>query len=233
MSKNQPKGSLQTKAVGSDDQSLETLPDFHRLVPMPTDIPSAYVYGCSPRGGGNTDFARMLIESELDDQGIEYDGCFLREYKLHPCGGCQSCGDLQEEICRYEYKDESRELFAPLLGSQSLFFVAPIYFYHVPAQFKAFIDRGQAYWVQRRLGSPVMLNLPKRKAHVVLLCAREKGEKMFMGSLLSLRFFLAPFNIELAEPLLLRNLDKLGDLAGNKEAQAEISNYARQACRTI
>ncbi len=75
-----------------------------------------------------------------------------------------------------------------------------------------------------------MHGLPKRKAYIILLCAREKGEEIFQGSLLSLRFFLAPFNIELAEPLLLRNLDQSKDLASRPELQEQILNYVHQAC---
>ena len=199
------------------------------LIAIPENAPLAYVYGCSPRAGGNSDYAAMLIQRELADQGLDYDGCFLREYDVTSCGGCQRCADIEHGICRFAAKDEAGELFEPLLGSQLLFFVSPIYFYHLPSVFKAFIDRGQAFWVQRRQGNPKMLALPPRKAHVVLLAAREKGGKMFEGSLLTLRFFLKAFNVELAEPLLLRQVDNEDDLAGNAQFQKLIYDYARRA----
>lgn len=234
------KSSLQSQAVGTSlsrhlDQETREESLFYNgrswseLVPVPKNCAQAYVYACSPRPNGNTDFASMLVMEELDELGVSYDDIFLREYKLTSCGGCQKCGEQKNGICNLSTSDDTQELFNPLLGAQSLFFVAPIYFYHLPAQFKAFIDRSQAYWVQYSLGSPVMHGLPKRKAYTILLCAREKGEKIFQGSLLSLRFFLAPFNIELAEPLLLRNLDRPGDLAARPDIQEQILNYTRQA----
>ena len=242
------KSSLQYQAVGAslncppdhkDAKNQEILQEvaaynglsWSTLVPLPENPPQACVYACSPRPNGNTDFASMLIMEELDELNIKYEDIFLREYKLNSCGGCQKCGELKNGICNLSTSDDTQQLFDPLLGSQMLFFVCPIYFYHLPAQFKAFIDRSQAYWVQHRLGSPVMHGLPKRKAYTILLCAREKGEKIFQGSLLSLRFFLAPFNIELAEPLLLRNLDRPGDLAARPDIQEQILNYTRHACQ--
>ena len=238
------RSSLQSQAVGANsNQPLNELnqeilqpadccngQSWSSLVPLPENPSQACVYACSPRPNGNTDFASMLIMEELDELGMSYEEIFLREYKLNSCGGCQKCGELKNGICNLSTSDDTQELFNPLLGSKLLFFVSPIYFYHLPAQFKALIDRSQAYWVQYRLGSPVMHSLPKRKAHTILLCAREKGEKIFQGSLLTLRFFLAPFNIELAEPLLLRNLDRPEDLPSRPDIQEQILNYTRQAC---
>ena len=177
------KSSLQSQAVGANlnqpptEEILQEASTYKGLawsdlVPLPENSPQACVYACSPRPDGNTDFASMLVQEELDELGISYEDIFLREYKLNSCGGCQKCGELKNGICNLSTSDDTQELFNPLLGSKILFFVSPIYFYHLPAQFKALIDRSQAYWVQHRLGSPVMHGLPKRKAHIILLCAR-------------------------------------------------------------
>lgn len=205
------------------------------LISLPSDPYSTYVYGCSPNKGGNSDFASLLIEGELGDMGVDFDGTFLREHKINPCKGCQACVNPARlgKLCVFSGKDDGEKLFDPLLGSKTLFFVAPIYFYHLPALFKGLIDRCQPYWSLRRQGHALLNSLPRRKAHVVLLCAREKGEKMFQGSLLTLRFFLEPFNIELAEPLLLRGLEGATDLASDRNAQEELIRYVRQACQNL
>lgn len=52
---------------------------------------------------------------------------------------------------------------------------------------------------------------------------------MFEGSLLSLKYALAPLGYSLAEPLLLRGYDKPGDLAADKDALARIALYACEA----
>ncbi len=108
--------------------AITNLRFWSALVPLPTNFPHAYVYGCSPRTGGNTDFASMLVQSELDALGLSYNGSFLREYELNACSGCQKCDELENEICNLNSSDQARELFNPLLGAQQLFFVSPIYF---------------------------------------------------------------------------------------------------------
>lgn len=200
------------------------------LIYLPKDSSFAYVYGCSPRKGGNSDFAYHLIEEELCNLGLDFDGTFLRKNKIELCRGCRTCGDL-DKLCVFSGKDEAEKLFEPLLGSQKIFFVSPIYFYHVPALFKGFIDRCQAYWIESSKGSLVLKNLPRRKAYPLLIAARKKGDNLFQGTLLSMRLFLEPFNIELAEPLLLRDLENSTDLALNKNAQEEIIKYVHETCR--
>ncbi len=195
------------------------------------DVPTAFVYGCSPRRGGNSDLAAGMVQEELTRLNISSEIIFVRDVKLMPCRGCQMCfgtatGGLP---CVSSNQDEAAVLFSPLLAGKRIFFISPIYFYHLPALFKNFIDRAQAYWVMRECGCASLQSLPRRKAHVILIAARENGEKLFQGSLLSLRFFLKPFNIELAEPLLLRGVDDVRDLALNEAAKAQIISYTRQA----
>lgn len=223
----------QNRLVNSDGETesdSKPNPNRHKLISLPKAPSFAYVYGCSPRKEGNSDFAQFLIEDELRKLGLDFDRTFLRENKFDPCRGCRTCGDLNK-LCVFSGKDGAEKLFEPLLGSQKIFFVSPIYFYHVPALFKGFIDRCQAYWIERANGSPVLENLPRRKAYPVLIAAKKKGDNLFQGTLLTMRLFLDPFNIELAEPLLLRNLDNPTDLALNKSAREKTIKYVNETCR--
>jgi len=117
-------------------------------------------------------------------------------------------------------------LFGPLLRAPLLLFASPIFFYHLPAQFKAFIDRGQSYYVRQERGDPILAGLPQRQAGVALVAGRRKGEHLFSGSLYTLKYFLRPFRIALAEPLLLPGLDAPDDLTRDPDAQARVLAYA-------
>lgn len=126
--------------------------------------------------------------------------------------------------------DHGPEMFDKLFSAPVLLISSPIYFYHVPALFKAFIDRGQYWWMRKLQGHPRFNGLrEKRPAHVLLLCGRPKGERLFEGSLLSLKYFLSIFGFELREPLLLRGLDGPGDLAGNAELTRSVEAWAAAA----
>lgn len=120
-------------------------------------------------------------------------------------------------------------LSTPLLRASILFFAAPIFFYHLPAQFKAFMDRTQRFYLMKQKNAPSIMSLAPRTAYIVLLGAREQGARLFEGSLLSLRLMLDIFNIVPAEPLLLYGLDAPTALSENQELQTRVTAYAYNA----
>ena len=186
------------------------------------------IFACSPRRGGNTDTAAALVVEALNAKGIASDIVHLREHKLMPCQGCNYCGD-PGHACILAKRDDCEGLLKLLYAAPAVFWLAPIFFYHLPAQSKALIDRAQAYWYLKRNQDPEILALPPRQAHVLLIAARSRGEKLFEGSLSTLRYFFEPFNITLAEPLLLTGLDGPRDLAQAPERGSDIAAWAASA----
>lgn len=175
----------------------------------------------------------------------------LRDYTILPCTACYACKKNPDHDCVLDPRDDAARLFALLLRAPALHFAAPIFFYHLPAQFKAFIDRGQRFWLLREAGHPSMQHVgqnlaaqteqhvgknaettaPKRTAWVTLVAARKQGAQLFAGSLLSLKYFLQPFNIQLAEPLLLTGVDTPQDLAQSAELCARVQDYGCRAAQ--
>ena len=204
---------------------------------------------CSPRMGGNCDTAAdaFLRGAGLVSERGESDTHFfgsksssglslpvadvsLRDHPVLPCLSCGQCSRFLEKPCPLESKDGSSFLLRFLREAPALCFVAPIYFYHVPAHLKALIDRSQSQWAFSESSSASRLReREKRRAWVVLVAAREKGDKLFEGSLLSFKYWLKTFGIDLASPLCLYGLDQPGDLAANTEALDRIRDYASSA----
>ena len=193
---------------------------------------SAVVYACSPRPDGNTDCAALCLRQGAALAGKELTPIFLRPHPAAPCLSCYACAAAPHDCVLDRTNgtpDGMTALSVPLLRAPVLFFAAPVYFYHLPAQFKAFMDRTQRFYLMKRDNDPRVTSLAKRTAYIVLLGAREWGRKLFEGSLLSLRLMLDTFNIVPAEPLLLYGLDGPSDLSGNRELRSRIVEYARQA----
>lgn len=186
------------------------------------------IFACSPRGGGNTDTAAAIVAEVLEAKGIASDIVRLREHKLMPCQGCNYCG-TPGHACILAKRDDCERLLRLLYAAPAVFWLAPIFFYHLPAQSKALIDRAQAYWYLKRNQDPGILALPPRQAHALLIAARSKGEKLFQGSLSTLRYFFEPFNIDLAEPLLITGLDGPQDLARAPEQANGVTSWATAA----
>ena len=195
---------------------------------MSVELPGVLIFATSPRGGGNTDAAAAILSETLQRRGIAASIVPLREYKLMPCQGCNYCG-IPGNACILAQRDDCERLFARIREAQAIFWLAPIFFYHLPAQSKALIDRAQAYWYLKRNHDPRVMSLPARKAHALLIAARSKGENLFSGSLYTLQYFFEPFNISLAEPMLITGLDGPDDLKNSEIHQQNIAAWGAAA----
>uniref|UniRef100_A0A7C3W8K7 Flavodoxin family protein n=1 Tax=Fundidesulfovibrio putealis TaxID=270496 RepID=A0A7C3W8K7_9BACT len=184
------------------------------------------ILACGPRKGGNSDHAARMVERGLVRAGARPRLVHLRDHALNPCRGCQSCHHAPRNACPLMARDETEALFGLIKHSAMLFFTSPIYFYHLPGAFKGFIDRAQRYYEARLAGDPEILALPERTAHACLVAGRPRGEKLFEGSLLTLRYFLWPFNARVGEALTLPGYDGPGDLSADHQAGERVSAFA-------
>ena len=99
------------------------------------------IYG-SPRKGGNSD---QLLDKTLE--GAESKGADIS--RIHACdlkiNGCRECGGCDKTgIC--VVKDDMQSVYPLLEKADIIFLASPIFFYGIPAQAKALIDRSQACW---------------------------------------------------------------------------------------
>lgn len=131
--------------------------------------------------------------------------------------------------CPLTAGDDSAALLGTLLFARSLCLIAPVYFYHVPAQLKALLDRTQALWNFAAAGFRPFAGQPPKPCKVVFVAARKRGERLFEGSLLTMRYALKSLHYRLAEPLLLNGMEAPGDLAGDESACVRVRDYAGAA----
>lgn len=197
--------------------------------------PPATVFLCGPRAGGNSDTAGLAFARGLEERGGTVRVLALRDFAVAPCRGCGACLAPGHRCVLAREGDAAESLFAHIRESPVVAFAAPIYFYHLPALFKGFIDRAQRHWAVRYAagddeeGMSAAATLPP--VRVLLVSGRPRGEQLFAGALLSLKYFLWPFYRTLAAPCLFRGYDAPGDLAGAPEALAQATNCGREAAR--
>ena len=109
--------------------------------------------------------------------------------------------------------DQAEEIFQMINDAPLIMISSPIYFYFLPAHFKALIDRTQRFWMLQGGEDRVPLPLSRAKPVLVAMTAgRRRGNLLFSGSLLSLKYFLAPLGAAVRETRLLRGLESLKDL---------------------
>ncbi|MGE4506497.1 MAG: flavodoxin family protein, partial [Desulfovibrionaceae bacterium] len=159
------------------------------------------LFQCSHRNQGNSNSAVASFSSGMRAEGGEGHVYSLRKLDIKPCRACGMCAKDPASRCPLGPKDYAADVFADMLQAPFLFFAAPIYFYHLPSRLKLLIDRSQWIYSRRMKGDPEIVNLPKRPAYVALFAGRPQGEKLFEGSLLTLKYFLESFNFEIKEAL--------------------------------
>lgn len=185
------------------------------------NLADVLIIGCSPRDGGNSDIAVHETARSAVSIGLSVEKLFLRDFRIIPCKGCRICAQSPDFRCVLSDLDQGRLILEKIDLARVVCFCSPIFFYHLPAQFKALIDRSQSYY-ERWIATGNQK--ADRKALCILVAGRKKGDALFRGSLLTLKYFLDPFNRKISE-LSLRGKDGRNDLKKDTAARLQVSDF--------
>ena len=105
--------------------------------------PSAFIAACSPRRGGNSDCAAETVRLALPVPALT---ARVADAGVRPCVSCGHCLSHPGECALDGARDGAAALFSHAAAAHLTLIVSPIYFYHLPAQAKAWIDRSQRWW---------------------------------------------------------------------------------------
>jgi len=95
----------------------------------------------SPRKNGNT--ARLLkefLKGVSEKKRVTINQVYLQENKILGCTGCGYC----ETSTRCKLEDDMQNIYPILKAADVLVFATPVYWWSMPSQLKALIDRFQA-----------------------------------------------------------------------------------------
>jgi multimeric flavodoxin WrbA len=168
----------------------------------------------SPRLKGNTD---LLLDEALKgatSQGAEVEKVVIDRLKIAPCKEYYAC--LRDGKC--VIKDDMDDIYGKILGADAVIIATPIFFYAVSAQTLALMSRCQALWARKYVLNS--LNIPTKKGAFIGVGAT-RGAKLFDGPKLTVKYFFKAINAEYSEELLIRGVDKKGEIKGHPTALAE------------
>ena len=183
----------------------------------------------SHRKGGNSDKAAELMRQSIEDAGHAAEILHVRDFPVLPCLGCGHCAKSDGHACVLAGKDRAEELFAKIVAADLIFIASPIYFYHLPSMFKAVIDRSQRFWEASLKGNPLAIR-PKN-CGVALVAARPRGENLFAGSLLTLKYFLDQLNARIKANENFYGLDRPGDFDQDGANKSRLKEMVRTVLR--
>jgi multimeric flavodoxin WrbA len=184
----------------------------------------------SPRRGGNTD---ILLEEALKGahkEEAEVDRIFLTDYAITPCKECHGCDTTGQCVIL----DDMQKIYPKLLESDIIILASPIFFYGVTAWAKALIDRSQALWAKKYLLKDPSLGKEgrKRKGFFISVGAT-KGQKVFEGAILTVKYFFDTFNADYAGELVFRGVDGKGDILKHPETLKQAFEAGRRLVRDL
>jgi multimeric flavodoxin WrbA len=179
----------------------------------------------SPRRGGNTE---ILLEEALrgaEREGAKVERLYLSDFTITPCKECHGCDETGNCIIL----DDMEKIYPKLLEADVVILASPIFFYGVTAWTKALIDRSQALWVRKYLLKDPSFGKEgrKRKGFFISLGAT-KGQKVFEGSILTVKYFFDVLNAEYAGELLFRGVEAKGDILKHPEALQQAFEAGRR-----
>ncbi|MDL1967538.1 MAG: NAD(P)H-dependent oxidoreductase [Deltaproteobacteria bacterium] len=178
----------------------------------------------SPRKNGNTSFLLSAFMNELEKSGAQIKVIKADEKKIIPCIECSVCE--KEGFCPLD-DDMNSEIYPLLRQADIIVAATPIFFYSVPAQLKALIDRSQALWARRYR---LKLNDPNQKfRHGFLLSlGATKGKNLFEGLHLTIKYFFGAVGTSLEGSLTYRQIENPEDMRKHPSVLKEVKENANQ-----
>ena len=181
---------------------------------MTTPIKVLGIFG-SPRKGGNTD---LLLEQALKgavQEGAQVERIHLAELHVLPCKECHGCDRTGECVVQ----DDMKAITPKLMDADIILLASPIFFYGITGWAKALVDRSQAIWVRKYLlKDPSFSTEVKKRKGFFISVGATKGQKLFEGAILTVKYFFDAIHAEYAGDLLVRGLDAKGDILKQPDA---------------
>jgi multimeric flavodoxin WrbA len=182
----------------------------------------------SPRRDGNTE---ILLEETLkgaEKEGAEVDRIYLTDVAITPCTECHGCDQTGQCVIL----DDMQKIYPKLLESDIIVLASPIFFYGVTAWAKALIDRSQALWARKYLlKDPSLRKEGKKRKGFFISVGATKGQKIFEGAILTVKYFFDTFNAEYVGELVFRRIEAKGDILKHPEALQQAFEAGRRLVR--
>ncbi len=168
----------------------------------------------SPRRDGNTRILLKAFTDECSKRGHEVDTVDLAntsKWKINPCIGCDRC--LSGRCIQ---NDSMQDVYPRLAEADAIVLGAPVYFYGLPSQAKAMIDRSQLFFnMKYRRKEPIRTRPGKG---LFISVGATKGPKLFDGELQTVKYWYDAIGVDYAGETLLRGVDEPGAILQHPEA---------------
>jgi len=156
--------------------------------------------------GGNTDLLLNEALAGARERQAETERIVVDRLKIAPCREYYGC--FKDGNC--VIRDDMDDIYTKLLEADGIILASPMFFYGLTSQVKALIDRSQALWARKYVLNQKPPNANRRGAFIAV--GATKGEKLFEGSILTVRYFFSTIGVKYSDELLVRGVDKKAEI---------------------
>jgi multimeric flavodoxin WrbA len=182
----------------------------------------------SPRRGGNTSILLERVLAGARSAGAETELVNAARLRIRPCEEIYACE--RDGVC--PIKDDMVPLYPKLLEADGVVLASPIFFYGLTAQVKALIDRCQALWMRKhRLKWPSPNPHPRHGVFVSVGATR--GQNLFLGPVLTAKYFFDAIDVEYRHELLVRQVDQKGEILEHPDLLELAEFHGQQLVRVL
>jgi multimeric flavodoxin WrbA/putative sterol carrier protein len=131
--------------AGSHQTPVEPVPEIEEITRkeeiMSNQLKVVAVNGSPHAGIGNASIMIQMMKPVLAQEGIDLEEVFIAGKRIEYCVGCGVC--MEKGKCWRQ--DDHAGIIAKILDADGVILASPVYFRHVTAQMKTFLDRSLAY----------------------------------------------------------------------------------------
>lgn len=166
-------------------------------------------YGSPRRDGNSTKLLKSFLVGVRERNLYDITEIYLRDLNISPCLEIYKCKN--DGICAIN--DKFQEIYSMIDDADSIVLASPVMFYAVSAHTKILMDRCQAFWSRK-----YFLNIKsKEKKGVFIGVGATKGQKLFDGIIMCVKYFFDAIDTTLVESLLVRGADEKDDILKQPE----------------
>jgi len=179
----------------------------------------------SPRKNGNTNRLLSMFLDEAEKLGARTRAIQITDCNIEMCRGCMACEKTGH--CVIEDDEMTSDVYSLLREADVVAAATPIYFYSATAQLKAVIDRSQTLWSRKyrfKLADPKS----KHRLGLLLAVGATKGENLFTGLELTMKYFFDAVDADYAGNLIFRRIEKKADMENNPFIFTETRDMVKQ-----
>jgi arsenate reductase (thioredoxin) len=178
----------------------------------------------SPRKKGNSDLLLAMFLQALHRKGADTQTIQVVRRHIEPCKELTVCE--RKGYCPID-DDMGREIYGLLRQADIIVAAAPIFFYNMPAQLKALVDRCQTLWARK-----YALKL-KDPGHAVrrgflLGVGATRGKQLFDGMHLTAKYFFDAAAADYAGSLTFYGVESRGDILKQPDLEDQVARAADQ-----